>query len=249
MAVVRNRRAEAAAKNHVRDRGRALPAVRETGVLLLLGVVFSIMSAIGSIMLVHLMIFLQARGATFAAAVTLGTLFGPSQVVARVVERMFGGHYHPMWTMIFSCAVVAASLALLATSFPVLIVIVVMFGAGFGVGWLARGTLPLALFGPQRFPRLMGRLAFPALIAQAVAPSVGAFLIERAGVDWTIGVLTSLALINVVLIVVLWIACRDQVRAKYWGFGRVFFSRFCGSERPRASARPWRHPMSLVSPK
>jgi MFS family permease len=213
MAVVRNRRAEAAAKSHVRDRGRALPAVRETGVLLLLGVVFSIMSAIGSIMLVHLMIFLQARGATFAAAVTLGTLFGPSQVVARVVERMFGGHYHPMWTMIFSCAVVAASLALLATSFPVLIVIVVMFGAGFGVGWLARGTLPLALFGPQRFPRLMGRLAFPALIAQAVAPSVGAFLIERAGVDWTIGVLTSLALINVVLIVGLWIACREHVSA------------------------------------
>jgi MFS family permease len=118
-----------------------------------------------------------------------------------------------MWTMIFSCAVVAASLALLATSFPVLIVIVVMFGAGFGVGWLARGTLPLALFGPQRFPRLMGRLAFPALIAQAVAPSVGAFLIERAGVDWTIGVLTSLALINVVLIVGLWIACREHVSA------------------------------------
>jgi hypothetical protein len=143
--------------------------------------------------------------------VTLGTLFGPSQVIARVVERVFGGHYHPIWTMIFACVVVAVSLVLLSSAFPFLAVIIVLFGAGFGVGWLARGTLPLALFGPLRFPRLMGKLAFPALIAQAVAPSAGAFLIERVGVDWTIGVLTFFALINVVLIGALWMACRGRL--------------------------------------
>jgi hypothetical protein len=53
----------------------------------------------------------------------------------------------------------------------------------------------------------MGRLAFPALIAQALAPSAGAFLIERIGVDGTIWVLTIFALINVVLVTVLWLAC------------------------------------------
>jgi hypothetical protein len=169
------------------------------------------MAAIGSIMLVHLMIFLEARGATFAAAVTLGTLFGPSQVVARVAERVFGGHYHPIWTMIFACIVVAVSLIMLSSAFPLLAVTIVLFGAGYGVGWLARGTLPLAMFGPLRFPRLMGKLALPALIAQAIAPSVGAFLIEKTGVDWTIGVLTVFASINVVLIVTLWIACRRRL--------------------------------------
>lgn len=212
LAVVRDQRAGADdAQSGGEGGGNASSLARETGVLLLLGIVFSIMSAIGSIMLVHLMIFLEARGATFATAVTLGTLFGPSQVIARVVERLFGGHYHPIWTMVFACVMVATSLVLLSASFPILAVIIVMFGAGFGVGWLARGTLPLALFGPQRFPRLMGKLAFPALIAQAVAPSIGAFLIERAGVDWTIGVLTSFALINVVLIAALWMACRERV--------------------------------------
>lgn len=212
LAVVRDQRAGADdAQSGGEGSGNASSLARETGVLLLLGIVFSIMSAIGSIMLVHLMIFLEARGATFATAVTLGTLFGPSQVIARVVERLFGGHYHPIWTMVFACVMVATSLVLLSASFPILAVIIVMFGAGFGVGWLARGTLPLALFGPQRFPRLMGKLAFPALIAQAVAPSIGAFLIERAGVDWTIGVLTSFALINVVLIAALWMACRERV--------------------------------------
>jgi hypothetical protein len=212
MAVVRDQRAGGSdEESGAEGNAKPLPLPRETTILILLGVIFSIMSAIGSIMLVHLMIFLQARGATFAAAVTLGTLFGPSQVVARVVERVFGGHYHPIWTMIFACVVVAISLVMLSASFPLLAVTIVLFGAGFGVGWLARGTLPLALFGPLRFPRLMGKLAFPALIAQAIAPSVGAFLVERAGVDWTIGVLTLFALINVVLVATLRVACRGQL--------------------------------------
>jgi hypothetical protein len=189
----------------------AAPLPRETAVLVLLGFILSIMASVGAIMLVHLMIFLEARGATFAAAVTLGTLFGPSQVIARAVERLFGGHYHPVWTMIFACAVVALSLVLLSSAFPFLAITIILFGAGFGVGWLARGTLPLALFGPLRFPRLMGKLAFPSLIAQALAPSAGALLIERAGVDWTIDVLTFFALINVVLIAALWIMCRERL--------------------------------------
>jgi hypothetical protein len=57
----------------------------------------------------------------------------------------------------------------------------------------------------------MGKLAFPALIAQALAPSVGAFLIDHVGVDWTIGVLTIFALINVVLVGALWMACRGRL--------------------------------------
>jgi len=85
-----------------------------------------------------------------------------------------------------------------------------LYGAGYGISWVGRGTLPLALFGPVRFPRLMGKLAFPSLIIQALAPSAGALLIERSGSNATIGVLTVLALINVVLIGVLWWLCRKQ---------------------------------------
>jgi predicted MFS family arabinose efflux permease len=212
MSVVRDQRAVHDDTESVgQGSDKALPLPRETAILILLGLILSIMASIGAIMLVHLMIFLEARGATFAAAVTLGTLFGPSQVAARLVERLFGAHYHPIWTMIFACVVVAISLVLLSVAFPLLAAIIVLFGAGFGVGWLARGTLPLALFGPLRFPRLMGKLAFPALVTQALAPSAGAALIEWVGVNWTIGVLTIFALINVVLVVTLWMACREQL--------------------------------------
>ena len=47
--------------------------------------------------------------------------------------------------------------------------------------WIARGTLPLALFGAERYATLIGRLAFPALITQALAPSAVALLIEGQG--------------------------------------------------------------------
>jgi len=183
----------------------------ETLVFALLALVMTIAAGIGSIVVVHLLIFLQARGVEFAMAVTFGTLFGPAQVGARVVERIFGSHYHPIWTMIACCALMALGLALLFISFPLLVLVIVLYGAGYGISWIARGTLPLALFGPVRFPRLMGKLAFPSLIVQALAPSVGALLIERSGVDATIGVLTAFAFLNVVLIGALWAACRERI--------------------------------------
>ena len=182
----------------------------ETLIFALLALVLSLAAGIGSIVVVHLLIFLQARGVDFAVAVSLGTLFGPAQVGARVVERLFGARYHPIWTMIGSCTLMAVGLLLLAGRFPILVLVILLYGAGYGISWIGRGTLPLALFGPLRFPRLMGKLAFPSLIVQALAPSAGALAIEASGADATIGVLTVLALINVVLIGLLWAVCRPR---------------------------------------
>lgn len=179
----------------------------ETLIFVLLAVVLSIAAGIGSIVVVHLLIFLQARGVDFALAVILGTIFGPAQVGARVVERLFGNRYHPIWTMIASCMLMAVGLLMLFGAVPALVLVILLYGAGYGISWIGRGTLPLALFGPARFPRLMGKLAFPSLIVQALAPSAGALMIEARGSDATIGVLTLLALINVVLIGVVWRLC------------------------------------------
>jgi MFS family permease len=187
--------------------GVALTA-RERTWFVLLALILTISSGIGSIVIVHFMIFLQARGTELALAVTLGTLFGPAQVGARVIERLFGAHYHPIWTMIASCVLMAAGLALLLAGFPILALTVIIYGAGYGIMWIARGTLPLALFGAERYAILIGRLAFPALIVQALAPSAAALLIERMGVDATIAGLTACAALNVLLMAMLWLAYR-----------------------------------------
>lgn len=185
----------------------------ETLIFILVALVLSFAAGIGSIVIVNFMIFLQARGVDDTVAVSLGTLFGPAQVGARVVERLFGGRYHPIWTMIASCALMAIGLMMLFAHFQLLILTILLYGAGYGISWIGRGTLPLALFGPIRFPQLMGKIAFPSLIAQALAPSAGAWLIEAGGPNATIGVLTGLALINVVLIGLLWWQCRKRLRS------------------------------------
>ena len=211
MAVIRRAPKSAAAMHEDTAQSTSPPAIaNETLIFALLALVLSIAAGIGSIVVVHLLIFLQARGADFAVAVSLGTLFGPAQVGARVVERLFGSRYHPIWTMIGSCTLMAVGLLLLAGRFPILLLVILLYGAGYGISWIGRGTLPLALFGPVRFPRLMGKLAFPSLIVQALAPSAGALLIEASGADATVGVLTVLASINVVLIGLLWAVCRPR---------------------------------------
>ena len=187
------------------------PVVHERLILVLLASVLTISAGIGSSVIVHMMIFLQARGADFALAVTLGTLFGPAQVGARFIERLFGAHYHPIWTMVASCVLMLIGLGLLLTGLPLLALTVLIYGGGYGIMWIARGTLPLALFGPERYATLMGRLAFPSLIVQALAPSAAAFLIEQRGADATMATLTAFAALNVCLISVLWGLCRRSV--------------------------------------
>ncbi len=46
-----------------------------------------------------------------------------------------------------------------------------------GLTSIAKGTLPLVLFGPFGYASLMGRLAMPSLLAQALSPSIRAILI------------------------------------------------------------------------
>jgi predicted MFS family arabinose efflux permease len=205
-----------AAASRAKSSGGAAPVGRianETLILALIALVMSIATGIGSIVIVHLLIFLQARGVDFAAAVTLGTLFGPAQVGARLVERLFGQHYHPVWTMVASCLLMAGGLVMLLVGFPVLALVILVYGAGYGISWIARGTLPLALFGPERYPVLIGRLAFPSLVIQALAPAAGAFAIERFGVEETIATLTGLALVNVAAIAALYVLCREQAKS------------------------------------
>ncbi|HEX5210501.1 MAG TPA: MFS transporter [Pseudolabrys sp.] len=214
MAVIRRAPKAAGVSAALSGTAAAAPPTRianETLIFALLALVLSIAAGIGSIVVVHLLIFLQARGVDFAVAVSLGALFGPAQVGARVIERLLGSRYHPIWTMIGSCTLMAIGLLMLAGHFQLLLLVILLYGAGYGVSWIGRGTLPLALFGPARFPRLMGKLAFPSLIVQALAPSAGALAIEATGTDATIGVLTLLALINVVLVGVLWAVCRPRL--------------------------------------
>ena len=54
-------------------------------------------------------------------------------------------------------------------------------GAGNGILTIARGTLPLAIFGPQNYGYRLGIIGAPARMAQAAAPLAFGLLIEMMG--------------------------------------------------------------------
>jgi len=160
-----------------------------------------------TIVSVHLLTMLKGRGLSLAEAVALGALIGPAQVTARLVEMASGGRHHPIWTLAGAAGLSAVGLVMLALGLPLAGAAIFLYAAGNGIFSIARGALPLALFGPDRYAPVMGRLARPSLIAQAVAPTIGATLLVAWGTDVTLWAIATLAAGNLGLTVVLWRYC------------------------------------------
>lgn len=157
-----------------------------------------------TIISVDLLTLLQQRGFSLAEAVALGALIGPAQVAGRIGELVSGGRHHPFWTLAIATALGATGMTMLAAGFPIIGLSLVLYGAGNGIFSIAKGALPLALFGPARYAPVMGRLARPGLVAQALGPTVGALLLSTAGTDQTLVMLAVLAFANLALVVLLW---------------------------------------------
>lgn len=167
------------------------PLDRPTTTFAILAGVLTLAATSAAVMSVHMLAFFEAGGLTEAQAVATGTLLGPAQVFTRVIERLIGNRLHPIWVLLIAILLMTVGLAFMAMGAGIAVIAVVSYGAGAGIWSIARGTLPLALFGSNGYAALMGRLAMPMLICQAVSPSIGALLIERIGASETIMVLAG----------------------------------------------------------
>lgn len=190
-----------------------LPPDRHFGALVLLGGSLTLGAAMLSLVSMHLLTLLQARGYDLAGAVALGALVGPSQVAARVGELAIGRHYHPVWTMLAGALLVALGMLLLLLGWKVTALALIAYGAGNGISSIVRGTVPLVLFGPARYAILMGRLGLPILLAMAAAPAIGALLVKHGGASLTFAVLLSAAAVNVGLVLLLAWWCAERPTA------------------------------------
>jgi hypothetical protein len=72
------------------------------------------------------------------------------------------------------------ALLLLALGAPAAALFALLHGAGNGILTIAKGTLPLALFGPQGYGARQGWLSMPSLLLQPLAPWVYGLVIERS---------------------------------------------------------------------
>ena len=151
-------------------------------IFLLLLAAFASYAFIPSGLSAHLLAIFQRAGIDPGTVVVIGALFGPSQVAARLCEFIFARNVHPLWIARFAVGLLIASFGLLwlfGFSPPVAVVFAIMFGVANGLSTIARGAVPLALFGASGYGRIIGRIAAPALVITSIAPLVVAFVAER----------------------------------------------------------------------
>jgi hypothetical protein len=184
------------------------PATRaaEGAVFVLLVAAFASYAFIPSGLSAHLLAIFQRSGIDAGTVVAIGALFGPSQVAARLCEFIFARNIHPLWIARFAVGLLVASfamLALLGFSTPSAVMFAVLFGAANGLSTIARGAVPLALFGAHGYGRIMGRIAGPALIVTAVAPVVVAFIAERVSDPAALALAASFAVLSLICLLLL----------------------------------------------
>jgi predicted MFS family arabinose efflux permease len=150
--------------------------------MVLLSFAFAAAWTVTSAMAAHLPRIVEAFGATPPQAVFAGMMIGPAQVAARVMEASVLGRFHPLVSTRLACITHPIGACVIgifgggaAAAFALL------HGAGNGILTIARGTLPLAIFGPENYGYRLGLIGAPSRIAQAVAPLAFGLLLEPMG--------------------------------------------------------------------
>ncbi len=154
----------------------------EGSLFLFLAAAFAVHAFLLSGVTSNLLAMLQRDGLDAATVVTIGAMFGPAQVAARLTDFLFSSRTHPLWIARGAVALMATAfivLAFVGPTFAVAALFAIAFGAANGVMTIARGALPLVMFGSVGYGRVIGRIARPALFVQALAPFVVASAAER----------------------------------------------------------------------
>ena len=136
--------------------------------LWLLAFVFAATWFNSTAMAAHLPGLLQAAGASTAVAIAAGALIGPAQVAARILEFGLLRRFHPLASArLAASAHPLAALCLVVFGGPAAYGFAILHGAGNGILTIAKGTLPLALFGAAGYGARLGSLNAPARLLQA----------------------------------------------------------------------------------
>ena len=153
--------------------------------MILLGFAFAAAWIVTAGMAAHFPRILEATGASQAQAITAGALIGPAQVGARMIEASVLKRFHPLMSARLATLThpVGVAVILTAGGGVAASAFALLHGSGNGVITIARGTVPLAIFGPENYGYRLGILGMPARFLSAAAPLGFSFLIDWLGGD------------------------------------------------------------------
>lgn len=181
----------------------------------LLSMVFMLTWFVSTAMAAHLPTLVQAAGGTLALAVAAGALIGPAQVAGRLFEFGVLRRVSPL-TVARGATLThpLGALALWALGAPAAAAaFAILHGLGNGILTIAKGTLPLALFGPAGYGARQGWIVLPGRALQGLAPWLFGLALERWGAS-ALGLSASLGLAAFAILVLLAAPKAEPVAAK-----------------------------------
>jgi MFS family permease len=150
--------------------------------MFLLAFVFAAAWFVTGAMASQLPALLERAGSTPVQAVAAAALVGPAQVAARLAEYFILRRAHPLVSARIAALLHPLGAAVFLVVGPAAAAFfAVLYGAGNGLLTIARGTVPLAVFGPYGYGERTGLLGAPARAAQAFAPLLFGMLLDRIG--------------------------------------------------------------------
>jgi predicted MFS family arabinose efflux permease len=180
------------------------PRIRFDRNMVLLSFAFALGWMVTGAMAAHFPRLMQAAGASASEAVVAGALIGPAQVVARIIEATFFARYHPLLSARLASIThpVGAVLLIVHPGAAMAALFAVLHGSGNGILTIARGTVPLAVFGPSNYGYRLGLIGAPSRVAMASAPLLFGLLLDLWGVGalWASGAACMLVLVALVLV-------------------------------------------------
>jgi len=178
--------------------GAVLEGRSRTIAMVLFGLVFAASAFVFGAFSVHLPAVLQAFGLAPAAAVTLAALKGVAQVGGRVWELVFARRMQPLNLGRISIVFMPLSLLVLlafGASYPAALAFTLLFGISNGLVTIVRGAVPLALFGRIGYGTMLGILATPYLLLNALSPALFAVAVDAWGYEVAVAILLGAALL------------------------------------------------------
>jgi MFS family permease len=179
--------------------------------MIMLACVFGATWFVSTALAAHLPGLLEALGLAPAVAVFAASLVGPAQVVARLVELTVLRRAAPMISARLATVLHPLGAVMFVVFGPAAAIpFVLLHGAGNGLLTIARGTLPLALFGTTGYGSRTGILAAPARILQGAAPLTFGVVLDRTGPWAALGLTGGLMLVSFLALALLRPSARAQ---------------------------------------
>lgn len=126
----------------------------------------------------------QDLGHTAAMAAIAGAIIGPFKTIGRFFEMLVSRNMYPMVTYILAMSLMLCGFLVLLTlgfTLPGVILGAALYGMGDGIKTIARGTLPLALFGQKGYGARLGWISFVQMGVNASAPFIFAWMTQSFG--------------------------------------------------------------------